>query len=123
MSKLALSFGLLGLYIGQVMFRLSGSGRLTYDSYNSEGSILLQLFFSALHVGLFKIADKIAYVVGKDILSLWVDTIFLRALPLLLVGYLLAYRIPSLTSRTCNYPKILSEVTETDNTHDPEVGS
>ena len=77
MSKLALVCGILGLYIGQVMFRFSGSGRLTHDSYNSNGSILLQLFFSALNVCLFYCADMLAFFFEKDIIARWATTVFL----------------------------------------------
>ena len=45
--------GFLGLYLGQVMFRYTGAGRLSIDSYTAKKGIYHQLAFSAILVCLW----------------------------------------------------------------------
>ena len=45
--------GFLGLYLGQVMFRYTGAGRLSIESYTAKKGIFHQLFFSAIYVCLW----------------------------------------------------------------------
>ena len=113
----------MGLYLGQVMFRYSGAGRLDSDSYSKNASVILKLIFGLILVFIFEIPYVIKNLIISDI-SLWAKAIFVLAIPYLIVGYVISYSLPKLTSRACNYPQTLPEVTKSDfNLIDAEKGA
>lgn len=69
----------LGLYLGQVWFRFSGSGRLTQDSYAKP--IWLQLVFSAIGACLVILPWRINETFDSDPIGFWCEKIYILAIP------------------------------------------
>ena len=113
----------MGLYLGQVMFRYSGAGRLDADSYSTNARLVLKLIFGLILVLLYEIPNRVESLFNSSDISLWANAIFVIAIPYLMVGFMISYSLPKLTSRACKYPQTLPEVTDSDNTHDPEKGT
>lgn len=79
-AEYACVVGLLGLYLGQVMFRFTGSGRLSHDSYSKNATTLLQLIFSGINVCLYKLPVWLSEIFDTDSMPLWAKALFVTAI-------------------------------------------
>ena len=121
MATYSSCMGLLGLYIGQVVFRYSGSGRLDFTAYTSKPGLKHQIIAAALICVLYMVPYWLSCAFGEN-LQLWAWAIFLVALPRLIMGIILSLFLPRISMKIANYPEVLPEVTETTDAYDPEKG-
>ena len=84
--------GILGLYIGEVLFRFSGN-RTGLESYSTKG-FCFQLITAVTFCGLYQIPIWVQH--EFEVGSLWAQAIFVIALPHLLIGLTLTYLLPTL---------------------------
>ena len=99
----------LGLYIGQVAFRYFGAGRLNAESYSGNGTFVYQVVFAVVNACLYALPHKMMSILNTENVSVWAQAIFMNAIPYLVVGYIMQYSLPKLSSRTISYPATLAE--------------
>ena len=100
---------ILGLYIGQVAFRYNGAGRLNADSFSGKGTFVYQAVFAAINACLYALPHKMHSILNTENVSVWAQAIFMLAIPYLVLGYIMNYSLPKLSSRIISYPATLSE--------------
>ena len=100
---------ILGLYIGQVAFRLNGTGRLTADSFSGKGTFVYQVVFAAINACLYALPHKMSSIFNTENVSVWAQATFMLAIPYLVLGYIMHYSLPKLSSRIISSPATLSE--------------
>ena len=116
-------FGYLGLYVGQVLFRYRGWGRLGVEAFTSKSGPWHQLFYALLIGCIFQTPVWLQEKYKRS-MSLWAQAIFLRAIFTFIVGFLITYSLPRLTTSIANYPVITAEALETDQeSYNPEKKS
>ena len=106
--KLASVFGLLGLFIGQVLFRNLGYGRLESDAYTSKQGLIHQAVFAGLIYVIYMTPEWLQVMFSDD-MNYLVKAIFVVAIPQFIACFILNYVVPVLTSKLLKYPEALVE--------------
>ena len=99
---------MLGLYIGQVLFRSCGFGRLGPNAYIDK-TVVHQIVFSAFVYLLYYIPTWLRDPLSGDDASFWVIAIFAMFLPQTIFNFCITFVAPVLTSKIAQYPITFSE--------------
>jgi len=106
-------FGYLGLYVGQVLFRYRGWGRLGIEAFTSKPGLLHQVIYALLIYCIFQTPVWLCERYKKG-MSLLVEAIFARAIFTFITGFLISYSLPRLTTSIASYPVTTAEALATD---------
>ncbi len=91
--------GFLGLYLGQVVFRARGLGRLTPDAYTSKAGVMHQLASAVVAVGLNAMPPLILALFNLKSLNLWVVAVFFCATVAIVCNFTITYFVPKLSKK------------------------
>ena len=95
--------GLLGLYIGQVVFRASGFGRLGPNAYIDK-YVFRQILFSPLAFFFYYVPTWFFEDLIWFDLQWWAVAIFLQAIPQMICCFFISFVAPALTVKFFKYP-------------------
>lgn len=109
MMEYASTSGFIGLYIGQVLFRYSGAGQLKADSFTSKDGLVHQLVYAGILICLWMAPTWLIEVAKLDDTAMWIQSIFLIALPQLVMGFVMTYNLPLASNKLLNYPETTCE--------------
>ena len=96
-----------GFYIGQLIFRTSGQGKLGHEAYSSRGcnKIVGQVAFVLLTFGIWTLSGRnLEYQLSKDDLSEWKNYLYINIIPSFLVAFSISYLLPAVSNKVTGYP-------------------
>ena len=99
-------FGIFGLFVGQILFRTKGYGKLLHDAYTSGSRYFYQLVYCAIIVLLAKLPLWFYEVFSENTGDV-VDAIFIIALPRFIIFSIMSLYLPALSARLFMYPQVL----------------
>ena len=99
--------GPLGLYLGMLVFRYNGQGRLTKDAFSSSTG-LAQIIYAMCIYAIMALPAKVNATLYEDSysMSVWGFAILHEAIPQFIAQFSLTFLLPLLTTTVISYPHV-----------------
>ena len=114
-------FGIYGLFLGQILFRSKGYGKLYSDAYTSKAGVAHQAVFMAILFVLVKVPYWVRDMVSEDIPQVTM-ALFVVALPTFIVYLVATLYLPALGAKLASYPEVFMDEEEDESSKAVKAG-
>ena len=102
-------FGIYGMFIGQLLFRVRGFGRLEASAFTSQRGFVHQIIYMGFMYVIFMSPEWMSELISNDV-SHFVEAVFVIGIPSFLTCLVITFFLPVVSSNVAQYPVVMTDL-------------